>query len=287
MTRRKALVTGGSSGVGLSIVRALTAQGWEVHFIGRDAAKGHALEAELNGPEAGSAHFIQLDLSELRRVRDFAAAFRAEHVELHLLANIAGVMLPDRQETSEGLETTMAVGHLSAYVLSHQLAPLLAKARHGRIVNVSGKADTSAEQDLGDLTFREGYSGLDAAMKTVHAKTVMTQALAEQLAPEGIDVNAFSPGLVKSGLRRDLRFPLRHLLGFLQLFMARDSATAIYASTSEDLYGVTGQFLVDAHDRVPLAFEEAYRGRLLERTEALVNRVLEESPRSRDGQTSS
>jgi len=113
-----------------------------------------------------------------------------------------------------------------------------------------------------------------AAMKTVFAKTVTNQSLAEELASSGIDVIAFNPGLVKSGLRRDLRFPMKHLLALAQVFMAQDSATGIYAATSEELNGVTGHYVASPKQRDPLVFDRSYREDLLRRTDALVERAL-------------
>ena len=126
-TNRIALVTGGTSGVGLSIVRALARNRVEVHFIGTSEEKGRRVEQELNEIGDAVCRFIKLDLSSLRDVRDFAIAFQSEVTQLGILANVAWVTLPEQQETSEGIEKTFAIGHLSAFLLCRELAPLLAK----------------------------------------------------------------------------------------------------------------------------------------------------------------
>ena len=182
MKHKTALVTGGTSGVGLSIVRALAANGVEVHFIGTSQEKGRGVERELNGTGDTVCRFIKLDLSSLRDVRDFANEFRSEVAQLDVLANVAGVTLPERQETSEGLEKTLAIGHLSAFLLCRELTPVLSKAEHARIVNVGGvpsfilKPRPDFEKKL---DFTENYKGMRVAIDTVHAKTVLTQVFAE------------------------------------------------------------------------------------------------------------
>ena len=87
-------MTGGTSGVGRSLLPKLAQAGFGVHFIGRDATRGHAIEAELNAAHGDVAHFVRLDLSDLGAVRDFARGFRHRVPELHLLANIAGRAAP-------------------------------------------------------------------------------------------------------------------------------------------------------------------------------------------------
>lgn len=275
MGTKTALVTGGTSGIGLSIVRALAQSGASVHFIGTNEDKGKRIEAELNAGGTAHSRFVRLDLSRLRDVHDFAARFGAEVEALDVLVNVAGVMPPTRTETDEGFEKTFAVDHLSAVVLVQQLTPQLGRARYGRVVNVSGPPSQMLEPrlDFEDLQLHEAYSSIRAVANALHAKTVITEVLAERLAADGIDVNAFDAGAVKSELGRDLSFPLNLVLGFVQLFMPRRSKTGIYASTSDALNGVTGQFIVGRTHR-PLAFARDYKDRLWNATEAMLEQAL-------------
>jgi NAD(P)-dependent dehydrogenase (short-subunit alcohol dehydrogenase family) len=112
----------------------------------------------------------------------FAKEFARTHSTLDVLANVAGVMVPDRQITSEGFEKTFAVGYLSAFVLATGLRPLLENATDGRIANVAGVESLvfGAELDFDDLSFSRGYSSFKTAITTVHAKTVLTQILSER-----------------------------------------------------------------------------------------------------------
>jgi NAD(P)-dependent dehydrogenase (short-subunit alcohol dehydrogenase family) len=277
MTHKTALVTGGTSGVGLSIVRELAQRGVRVHFIGTNEERGKQIEQELNGAGIPVCTFIQLDLSRLRGVRDFAHEFRSEVPELDILLNVAGVMLPKRQETREGIEKTLAVNHLSAFLLSRELTPALARASHARILNVSGAPAQVLKprfdfDDL-DLDFDKKYNGIRVAIDTVHAKTALTQTLAEKLESHGIDVNAFHPGTVKSELGRHLSFPMSLAFAIASRFMSKASESGIYVSTSPDLEGVTGQLFVKRRAR-PLNFERSYRERLWGVTEELITRAM-------------
>ncbi len=259
-----ALVTGGTAGVGRSIVLALAQQGAEVHFIGTNDAKGKRVERELGLPEGA---FIRLDLSDLGSVRAFARRFASANERVDVLVNVAGVMLPTRQVTSEGNEKTFAIDHLASFVLCHELASTLERAAHGRIVNVSGapKQLLPPSLDFDDLQLERGYSLMRAAINAVHAKTVMTEILAEKLRPRGIDVNAFHPGAVKSDLFRHMNFPMNLIFRFARTFMSESSVAGVYASTAEELNGVTGQFFVKTRAR-PLRFDRSYKERLWDAT---------------------
>ena len=270
-----ALVTGGTAGVGLSIVRALVREGTFVHFVGTNADKGARIEAELNTKGVPSCRFIRLDLSEIRGVSEFAERFSEEVPTLDVLVNVAGVLLPTRQQTPEGFEKTWAIGHLAPFVLCRGLAETLARAPHGRIANVSGRPSLILERrlDFDNLQLHNGYSMTRAAIRAVHAKTVMTQILADELRERGVDVNAFHPGGVKSDLLRNLRFPLNLLSSAVQLFMADESKSGVYLTTSDAVTGTTGHFFVGTRAR-PLDFDDAYRARLLDATEVQVSGVL-------------
>jgi NAD(P)-dependent dehydrogenase (short-subunit alcohol dehydrogenase family) len=273
MSNKTALVTGGTSGIGLSLLPVLIEAGFTVHFIGRDADKGQQIESELKAAHNGTdvARFVQLDLSDLGKVKAFAESFRDEVPVLDLLANVAGLMLPERQVTDEGFEKTFAVGYLSACILCRELTPSLAKAANPRIVNVAGVPRFVLTQslDLDDLGFEKKYSGMDVAIKTVHAKTVLTEILAEQLRDKGITVNSFHPGAVQGDVGRSMSFPMSALFAAANFFMAKTSASGVYVSTSDEVAGITGQFFVGRRGQ-DLAFDADYKETLWARTVAMI-----------------
>ncbi len=258
MRRKIALVTGGTSGIGLSMVKDLVENNFYVHFIGTNNEKGKAVEAELNNTNSEVSKFVKLDLSNLKDTLEFANKFKSEVPQLNILLNVAGVMLPDRQETSEGLEKTFAIDYLSAFILCRELEPLLEKEEHSRILNVSGVPSQVLKQGLNfvDLNFTKNYKGMGTAILAVHAKTVLTEILAEKLKHKKIDVNAFHPGSVKSDLGRNMKFPMSLLFKMIAPMMSSKSKTGIYASLSDTLNGVTGQLIVKKK-AVPLNFDQA------------------------------
>lgn len=271
MREKIALVTGGTSGVGLSVLRALVKEGFHVHFIGTNSAKGREIELEFNRPDDRACEFIQLDLSDLAAVRVFARRFRSEVPKLDVLLNAAGLMLPRREVTPQGFEKTFAIGYLSAVLLSTELAPALEKAAHPRIANVAGLPRFVLAQRLAldDLGFETDYAGMRVAIDTVHAKTVATEILAAEFRERGIDVNSFHPGAVRGQVARNMSPLKKTVFSILNFFMARDSHSGIYVCTAEELQGMTGQFFVGRKPR-PLGFEQGYKDRLWAQTKEML-----------------
>lgn len=275
MSKKIALVTGGTSGIGRSLLPELVKHGFFVHFVGTNSEKGKAIEAELNGPDGPVSQFIQLDLSDLPSVLAFTQQFRDEVPTLDLLLNVAGVMLPKRQLTAEGFETTFAIGYLSAFLLCRELTPSLSNAENARIANVSGgsKFVLKTRLNLEDLGFEKNYRGMRVAIGTVHAKTVLSEILAEKLKEHGIDVNSFHPGTVKGDLGRNMPLPFKALFKVANMFMSSTSKSGIYLATSDEVQGTTGQLFV-GKKRTPLSFEKEYKDELWERTERMLDQAL-------------
>ncbi len=268
-----ALISGGTSGIGISIAKDLLQKDYKVYLIGSNSNKGKSIETSLSQQYPGQVEFIQLDLSIIRNTKRFATDFSKEHSKLDLLVNTAGIMAPKRIITDEGFEKTFAVGYLSAFILSTELAPLLEQADHGRIANVAGVKSfiLKAKVDFDDLTFSKNYGTFKTAITTVHAKTVLTEILAAKYASK-IDVNSFNPGAVKSTLMKNMAWWKRLLFAVPNFFMSKESKTGIYVSSSPKLNGVSGKYF-EKTKPVELNFDKEYKQKLWEHTSNLLNKI--------------
>ncbi|MGL1934023.1 MAG: SDR family NAD(P)-dependent oxidoreductase [Fibrobacterales bacterium] len=241
---KKALITGGTSGVGLSIAEGVLAQGYSVALIGRDQKRGADVIQELEALYPGRVTFFSVDLSDQNIVQSFIEAYTAGNDTLDLLANCAGIVSPKRVVTHQNCEQTFAVGFLSAAQLSVALMPLLQNASHGRIINVSGGASMVLTERLKftDLTFKKGYNGFKAAITAVHAKTVLTEVLAERYSD--VSVVSFHPGIVRSNLQRNLRGILGVVARFTARFFPVVCTTGIFVATDPLFIKESGVYVV-------------------------------------------
>jgi 3-oxoacyl-[acyl-carrier protein] reductase len=179
LTGRKALVTGGTRGIGRAIVGALLEEGAEVAFCARNADAVAATEAELlaTGDKAiGSAVDVADGVALAEWVTAAAAALGGIDV---VVANVSAMSTADTEETWQKCFTIDLMG---AVRMVNAALPYLERSTAGSIITVSSVSGR-------EIDFFEGpYGAIKAAL--MH----YTQGLAYRLAPRGIRANTVSPG---------------------------------------------------------------------------------------------
>ena len=160
---QRALVTGGSDGMGVHIVTRLAAAGAEVLMPVRNRTKGEAV-AELLRAETPAARLtvLDLDLSSLASVRSLADGLLDEGEPLHLLVNNAGVMTPpERRVSADGHELQLATNHLGHFALVGGLLPLLREGS-ARVVSQTSVAAKRSSVHWDDLDWEQRYDAMAA-----------------------------------------------------------------------------------------------------------------------------
>jgi NAD(P)-dependent dehydrogenase (short-subunit alcohol dehydrogenase family) len=198
------LVTGSTDGIGKATAKALARQGHRVLVHGRDPGKGRAVLGEI-GKEAGGAapDLFIADLSSLESVRALAAEITDRYERLAVLINNAGVYMPERVLTTDGLEMTFAVNVVAPFLLSRLLMPLLEAAAPARIVNVASGAHFDAEGvDWENLQGGGRYDGWGAYARSKLGMVLFTCALARRLDSGRVTVNCLHPGVICTKLHR-------------------------------------------------------------------------------------
>ena len=267
-----AVVTGASSGIGLVTAQSLAAMGARVLLVCRSPERAAAAQASVAAGATGPAPEIYLaDLSRPEEVRDMTVRMVSDHPEQHILVNNAGFLgNPNRIETPDGMEITVATNHLGYVGMAAGLLPALRKGAaanaaktpaanagttipvslHGaRIVQVSSAVHRmkSARFDPDDLAFEDGYSGIGSYARTKLMNVLFTRELANRLQGTGITVNALHPGTVYTGVARTWPswFQAVYRLGRFVMIDARKGArTSIYLASSPAVAGQTGGYYV-------------------------------------------
>ena len=181
MPEQKALVTGGSRGIGRAIAMALSAKGYEVTIMGRSES---ALAKAIKDGVARNSHSVD--------VTDEAAlsAAVAESGPYHILINNAGAA-ESASFSATGLELIRrmkAVNVESAFTASRAALPGMVKQGSGRIVNIASIAGL------------KGYAYVSAYCAAKHAVIGLTRALSVELIKTRITVNAICPGYTDTDL---------------------------------------------------------------------------------------
>ena len=193
-SRKIALVTGSTDGVGRFVAERLGADGWDVIVHGRDAGRGAEVVATI-AALGGGARFLAADLSDLAAVGALAEQVAKTAPRLDLLINNAGIGAGGsgarRQVDAAGVELRFSVNYLAGFALTTHLLPLLKRSAPARIVNVASIGQRAIDFD--DVMLERGYSGGRAYMQSKLAQVMFTFDLAQRLAGTGVTVNCLHP----------------------------------------------------------------------------------------------
>jgi len=218
MKGKVCIVTGASSGIGKATATAMAAAGATVVMVCRDETRGRAARTRVVSESGNQSVDLMLsDLSSLASVRGLAAEFIAKYPKLDVLVNDAAVFTSKRIMTSDGLELMFATNYLGPFLLTRLLIPRLEAAGPSRVINVS--APSSMMPDFDDLQGERKFAPIVAFGASKAADLLFTYALARRLDGRGVTVNAYHPGLVRTGLVRGAPTAVRVISSILNVFM--------------------------------------------------------------------
>jgi 3-oxoacyl-[acyl-carrier protein] reductase len=192
---RNVIVTGGSRGLGLGMARALAAAGHQVIAVARGESEVlRAAMGEAATAQTGAILFKPYDLAETKGLHELVKQVRTEYGPIYGLVNNAGIgtggllaTMPDSQIERLVRLNTLSVLLLTKYVLRSMMA-----GGGGRIVNVSS------------IVSFTGYKALSVYSATKASLGGFTRALAREVGPLGITVNAVAPGFIATEMTEAL-----------------------------------------------------------------------------------
>ena len=205
-----ALVTGANQGIGLQIAKDLAAHGFTVLVGSRDLGRGEEAARTIDG----DARALQLDVTDKASIAAAAERIRKKLGRLDVLINNAAIsntgLRPDMtieehakltRPSNVSLDEVRAVWETNVFgvlAVFQAMLPLLREASAARIVNVSSGAGSLTLNSDPAFPWRSIFGPVYPASKT--ALNAMTLAMAIELEPSGIKVNACSPGFIKTNL---------------------------------------------------------------------------------------
>ncbi|USX55385.1 SDR family NAD(P)-dependent oxidoreductase [Lentzea sp. HUAS12] len=256
LTGRRAVVTGGASGIGVETVRALATAGAEVTIAARDIDAGERVATALAKSTGAHISVAHLDLSSQASVKAFARNWDGP---LHLLVNNAGVMATPLTRTPEGWELQFATNHLGHFALTLGLFNSL-RAEGARVVNVSSSAHLMSDVVFDDIHYaHREYDRWEAYGQSKTANILFGVEAGHRWAGEGITMNALMPGSIATNLQRHLtQQELQDRIRQSGATATRrvktteqGAATTLVAATSPLLEGVSGKYLEDCNEATP------------------------------------
>jgi len=256
LTGKLALVTGGSSGIGVETARALASKGAQVVITARNMPKGETIVQEIQTSTGNDAiEVMELELSSFVSIRAFSEKFLAKHSRLDILINNAGIMACPFEKTEDGFEMQFGTNHLGHFLLTGLLTPALVKADSARIVLLSSRGHQFSPVAFEDINFEQrDYDKWVSYGQSKTANILHAVELERRLGPRGVHAYAVHPGAIQTELSRHMDeadWEMVHSRVSSGEFKVKTipagAATSVYAASAPELEGSGGFYLYDCH----------------------------------------
>ena len=197
LTGKRALVTGGASGIGVETVRALASKGAEVVIAARNVEQAEAAKTSIAASTGNhSIRIVTLDLASLATVESAANECLQRFVRLDFLINNAGVMACPFAQTEEGLELQFGSNHIGHFYFTKCLMPLLLTGAPSRVVSLTSMAHRMSPVVFDDIQYAtRAYDKWQAYSQSKTANALFAVALNARFSGRGVEAFSVHPVL--------------------------------------------------------------------------------------------
>ncbi len=236
-TGKNIVVTGGSKGIGLAIVKSFLSSGGKVWYLSRtEAASQNELESSA-GAADGTISWIKTDMSDEASITEALKEVLEKAGSVDVLVNNAGITrdgLIMRMKT-DAWDDVIKVNLTGAFIACRTLARSMAKARKGAIINISSVVGIMGNG--GQTNYAASKAGLIGFSKS----------LAKELASRSIRVNVIAPGFIETQmtdfLKDDMKDALKQQIPLGRIGNPEDIADTVLFLASDKAGYITGQVL--------------------------------------------
>lgn len=247
MEGKTCVVTGATSGIGRIAAEELARRGATVILVGRSDERGSTAVRQIRDSTGSDrVEFLRADLSAQAEVRDLARRIIERVPRLDVLLNNAGSIFVTRRESADGIEMTWALNHLSYFLLTDLLLPLLKAGAPARVVNVASSAHKGVSLNFDDIQAKKGrYRLFRQYQRSKLANILFTYELARRLEGTGVTANTLHPGFVKTNIvNKEGLFGAIFKLGAMLAAITPEQGalTSIYLATSPEVENISGRY---------------------------------------------
>ena len=251
MLSKNIVITGGTNGIGLAIVKKLIQLDYNIFVIGKDEKKGNKLVNSIN---YSKLDFFKCDLSEKNEITYLIKKLK-KIKKIDVLINNAGALYEKRLINDNNVEKTFSLNHLSYFHLSLGILENLEQSISsggGRIINVASDAHKIFNLDLNDLENKINYNGWKAYCRSKLLNLYFTYSFNKELTTK-VTCNCLHPGFINSNFGNNNSSITRSLIKILKNIFAKSpeegSITTVYLATSENLKNITGKYFFNLKEK--------------------------------------
>ena len=244
---KNCIITGATDGIGKQSAIELAKLGYNVGIIGRNEEKGNSVINQIavcSGND--SVEFFRADLSLINNLNDLVSNIRQKYDSVDILINNAGAYFENYIETSENLEMTFSLNHLSYFQLTMILMDMIIAESPGRVINVSSNAHFRAKLDLNNIQMKNNYKGWTAYCNSKLMNILFTYELHKRFKETGITFNALHPGFVDTNFGNNNKGLGKVILDIgkklIAINVAEGAMTMTYLASSEEVKCISGKF---------------------------------------------
>lgn len=235
MERKTAFISGASRGIGEAIAITLSKEYDVIINYANSEAGAKAVLAKLD--PSGKHKMMQCDVANEQDVKEMMDTIVKEYGHLDVVVNNAGITKDNLllRMREEEFDDVIRINLKGTYNCIRHLARIMMKQRHGKIVNMASVVGLCG--NIGQVNYAASKGGVIA----------MTKAVAKELAPRGINVNAVAPGFIQTAmtdtLSEDVQANAKNNIPMKKFGSVQDVANVVKFLCSEDSDYITGQVI--------------------------------------------
>ena len=236
------IITGSTSGIGLEVAKELAKKNHRLILVSRNLNKLKFTKRILENSNNINCDVYEHDLSLIRENINFYKEVTKKYGDIDFLVNNVGAIFMNREETTEGLEKTFSLNHMSYFVLSKLFSQQESSLK---IINVSSEAHRNIRLDYNDIENKNNYNGWYSYKKSKLANIYLTYEHHKRLLQTKSTVNCLHPGIVNTNFANDNALPYKIMASLIKYFgiTPREGAeTILYLVNNNEINSASGLY---------------------------------------------
>ncbi|MFW7381563.1 MAG: SDR family NAD(P)-dependent oxidoreductase [Oligoflexus sp.] len=246
LKNKNAIITDGTSGIGVAVASAFARLGARVLIIGPDETKGILVQNQIREETGKEVIFEKANFSQVDEVINMAARVYQHFEKVDVLVNLSGEINFKRKVSDEGIEKTVATSLLGPFIFTETIHDLLNKSQDARIINVASGMIYAQKINLNDIESKEKpYQGNLAFARAKRALVDLTEIWADKWQEDHISVHSVHPGWADTSDFRTSMPGLYRLVKPLLRSPEQGADTIVWLASSPSQQIDSGQFWLD------------------------------------------